>query len=216
MLVAAMNPCPCGYANVPERKCLCPHNRVRDYQLRISGPLLDRIDITLHTRPVGYLELAQTNQERPSCYYRSRVEEARERQRRRFQNEKDVFCNSQMGPRQLSQYCVRTDKAEKVLQEVVRQFSLSARAHDRVLKLARTRADLEGHDQIEDSDMLLAVECRKLDREGWKLGDLPTHESSALGGIKQHGRRLAQNHPPQVNDCHSPMPVVPADKDDPF
>lgn len=186
MLVAAMNPCPCGYANVPGRVCVCPQNRVRDYQLRVSGPLLDRIDITLQTRAVEYRELTNRQPEKPSSYYRSRVEEARERQRYRFRDEKEIFCNAQMGPRHLRQYCALSPPAEGLLRQAVEKFALSARAHDRILKLARTRADLEGHGQIEVPDMALAVDCRKLDREGWKMGGgSPEEKSRPLESIEK-------------------------------
>ncbi|MCY1031070.1 YifB family Mg chelatase-like AAA ATPase [Corallococcus sp. BB11-1] len=167
MLVAAMNPCPCGYFNVPGRKCTCAEHRVFDYHARVSGPLLDRIDITVQTRPVEYHQLAAKTQELPSQYYRQRVEAARERQRVRFQDAPDVHCNAQMPSHLLRRYCVMSPRAERMLELAVSHHGLSARAHDRILKLALTRADLEGHGRIEAVDMQLAVDCRMLDRRGW-------------------------------------------------
>jgi magnesium chelatase family protein len=168
MLVAAMNPCPCGYFNVPGRKCTCLEHRVYDYHSRVSGPLLDRIDITLQTRPVEYHHIAANDGAEPtSAYYRERVEAARERQRARFRDEPGVYCNAQMPARLLRRYCQPSPRAGRMLERAVRHFGLSARAHDRILKLALSRADLEGHDRIEDADMHLAIDCRQMDRRGW-------------------------------------------------
>ncbi|HEX8441546.1 YifB family Mg chelatase-like AAA ATPase [Archangium sp.] len=168
MLVAAMNPCPCGYFNVPGRNCTCKEHRIFDYHSRVSGPLLDRIDITLQTRPVEYHHIARDDgEEPPSAYYRERVEAARERQRARFRDEPGVHCNAQMPARLLRRYCKPSPRAEKMLERAVLQYGLSARAHDRILKLALSRADLEGHDRIEDVDIHLAIDCRQMDRRGW-------------------------------------------------
>jgi len=168
MLVAAMNPCPCGYFNVANRQCSCARNRVLDYHARISGPLLDRIDISLETRAVDVEVITQLeSHEKPSAWYRARVEEARERQRRRFENEPGVYSNAQMGPRLLARHCRTSQLAASHLKRAVAHFALSARAHDRILRLARSRADLEGHDRIEDHDMHFAIGCRVLDRRGW-------------------------------------------------
>ena len=171
MLVAAMNPCPCGYFNVPERICTCLRYRIQDYHSRVSGPLLDRIDITLQTRPVEYSKItALESSELPSTHYRSRVEEARDRQRHRFRNDAGIYCNAQMTPAMLRRHCGMTERAKTMIALAVKRHGLSARAHDRILKLARTRADLEGHPRIEDADMQLAVDCRMLDRKGWMVG----------------------------------------------
>jgi magnesium chelatase family protein len=168
MLVGAMNPCPCGYFNVPARVCKCIRQRVLDYHARVSGPLLDRIDITLQTKPVDYRHMvAQESNELPSSHFRDRVEVARERQRHRFRSERLVACNAQMSPRQMRRHCQMKGASASMLENAVRKFSLSARAHDRILKLARTRADLEGHEQIDDTDMGLAIDCRIMDRKGW-------------------------------------------------
>jgi magnesium chelatase family protein len=168
MLVAAMNPCPCGYFNVPSRPCTCPPQKVADYHARISGPLLDRIDITLETRPVEpHLVTALKGDELSSAWFRARVEVARARQRERFAQERAVFCNAQMGPRLLRKVCALKPKARAALELSMRLYGFSARAHDRLLKLARSRADLEGHGDIEEEDMLFVIGCRVLDRKDW-------------------------------------------------
>jgi magnesium chelatase family protein len=165
MLVAAMNPCPCGYFNVPGRVCQCPRQKVVEYHSRISGPLLDRIDITLQTRPVDVEAITRLElEERPSAWYRARVEAARALQRERFGGEAGVLANAHMGPRHLKRFCVPSAAARRQLELAVRAYGLSARAHDRILKLARTRADLEGHERIEDVDMAFAIGCRMTDR----------------------------------------------------
>src|SRR5262249_30595960 len=141
MLVAAMNPCPCGYFNVPGRSCACPQHRVYEYHGRVSGPLLDRIDITLQTKPVEYREIASFDWSEPSsAHFRGRVEVARERQRGRFKEESGVYCNAQMTPVLLRKHCRMSARAEQMLELAVTKHALSARAHDRILKLARTRA----------------------------------------------------------------------------
>ncbi|WP_164007398.1 YifB family Mg chelatase-like AAA ATPase [Pyxidicoccus trucidator] len=189
MLVAAMNPCPCGYWGVPSRSCTCAPYRRFEYHTRVSGPLLDRIDMTLQTRPVEYQYLAQPDSnEPPSRYYRERAEAARERQRARFRSEPGVHCNAQLPPHLLRRHCVLSPRAENMLERAVRKYALSARAHDRILKVALTRADLEEHARIEDVDIQLAIDCRMLDRETWlrdsTQGPLPsqqeTHAARAL------------------------------------
>jgi magnesium chelatase family protein len=173
MLVAAMNPCPCGYFNVYGRICTCAEFRVADYHARVSGPLLDRIDISLQTKPLEYRKIASLHEdELPSAHYRQRVEAARERQRQRFRAEHGIYCNAQMTPALMRRHCTMSAKSEKMLELAVKQHALSARAHDRILKLARTRADLEEHDRIEHEDMELAIDCRMIDRKGWLAGGI--------------------------------------------
>lgn len=168
MLMAAMNPCPCGFFRVKDRRCVCKPNRVHEYFTRISGPLLDRLDVTLDTRPVEVARLvADESKEPPTKYYRDRVEAARERQAHRFREHPGVFCNAQMGPRLLWRYTRSSPSARQMLELAVTQFGLSARAHDRILKMARSRADLDGHEHITDEDMNFAIGCRLLDRKGW-------------------------------------------------
>ena len=174
MLMAAMNPCPCGFFNVADRICSCKPSRVLDYFARISGPLLDRLDVTLDTRPVDVKMLAQAHRaEKPTAWFRERVEAAREVQAHRFQQSPGILCNAQMGPRQLRQHGASTSGASRLLELSVRRFGLSARAHDRILKMARTRADLEGHTLVTDEDMQFAVGCRVLDRVGWLASARP-------------------------------------------
>lgn len=168
MLCSAMNPCPCGYYNVADRKCTCRPQRVVDYFTRISGPMLDRLDVTLDTRPVNVALFATTpGRARPSAWYRARVEAARDRQLHRFVGHADVHCNAQMGPRLLREHCATSASASKLLELSVVRFGLSARAHDRILKMARSRADLEDHPRVTDEDVQFAIGCRVLDREGW-------------------------------------------------
>ncbi len=197
MLVAAMNPCPCGYFNVPTRACQCPKQRVLDYHAKISGPLLDRIDITLESRPVDVQALTQLKlEERSSAWYRERVEAARDRQRARFREDPGVHCNAQMGPRLLRQHCVAVGRAQRQLSLAVERFGLSARAHDRILKLARTRADLEGHERIEETDMAFAIACRVLDRRDWLAEARPPRDF--LGALRQHEERTPNSGAPKT------------------
>jgi magnesium chelatase family protein len=171
MLVAAMNPCPCGWFNVPERSCACKPQRVQDYHARVSGPLMDRIDITLQTRPVEHRHLVTLGpSDRGSTHFRARVEAARERQRARFSLLPGLFCNAQMGPRELHRFGQMSARASRMLELAVKAHGLSARAHDRIIKLARSRADLEDHGEIEAVDMELAIDCRMLDRRNWLAG----------------------------------------------
>ena len=168
MLMAAMNPCPCGYYNDKTRPCSCKPNRVNEYFSRISGPMLDRIDLSLLTRQVDVATLRDyARTEKPSAYYRERVEAARDRQRHRFRDQPGVYCNAQMGPRQLAEHALLNHTSSSFLERAVKNFGLSARAHDRILKMARSRADLEGHEKIHDEDLRFAVGCRNLDRADW-------------------------------------------------
>ena len=168
MLVAAMNPCPCGWFKVKGRDCRCAPNRIVDYHGRVSGPMLDRIDITLETRPVQIDDVATVQPSgNPSQWYRARVEAARARQRHRFREYPGVYCNAQMGPRQMREHCQLGAEAKAELVRAVTRFGLSARAHDRILKLALTRADLHDRDGILLEDVLVAIGCRVIDRKNW-------------------------------------------------
>jgi magnesium chelatase family protein len=171
MLVAAMNPCPCGYFRVADRTCNCPQTRVAEYHARVSGPLLDRVDITLQTRAVDVESIVRLDlEEKPSQWYRDRVEAARARQRERFQFERGVYCNAQMTPQLLARFAQVSEAARRHLKRAVDNFGLLARAHDRILKVARTRADLLGHERVEDADVAFAIGCRVLDRRDWLSG----------------------------------------------
>jgi magnesium chelatase family protein len=184
MLIAAMNPCPCGYFNVPGHHCKCKEHRIFDYHAQVSGPLLDRIDITIETRAVEYHHIARRDaHEPPSSYYRDRVEAARERQRARFRDEPGVYCNAQMPPQMIRRHCKLSAEAETMLEKAVTNYGLSARAHDRILKLALSRADLEGHARIDGTDMRLAINCRVVDRRGWLLAN--THGTLRPNSLSQ-------------------------------
>ncbi|MFT3714330.1 MAG: YifB family Mg chelatase-like AAA ATPase [Archangium sp.] len=170
MLFAAMNPCPCGFFKVPDRECNCREVRRNEYFNRISGPLLDRLDVTLETRPVDVRLLAADAQEsnRTSAWFRERVEAARERQTHRFREYPGLFCNAQMGPRLVHRFCKTESKATQMLELAVSRFGLSARAHDRIIKMARSRADLEARETITTEDMQFAIACRIIDRADWR------------------------------------------------
>ena len=171
MLMAAMNPCPCGHFNVGDRACKCGDKRVTDYFTRISGPLLDRIDVSMQTRPVDVKMLSLAAQaERPSAFFRERVEAARAVQAHRFRDDPGIYSNAQMGSRLLQLHGKPTASAVRLLERSVRAFKFSARAHDRILKMARTRADLQGNAEITEEDMSFSVGCRVLDRDGWLAG----------------------------------------------
>ncbi|MCA9721157.1 MAG: ATP-binding protein [Gemmatimonadetes bacterium] len=160
LFVAAMNPCPCGHAGDPQRACCCPPQAVQRYLARISGPLLDRMDIHLSVPPVAYADLAGSEPAESSAAIRQRVEAARARQRERFADVPGVHANAHMGPR-----WIRIDAAtEVVLRRAIERLGLSARAYHRVLKLARTLADLAGEDEIGPRHVAEAVQYRVLDR----------------------------------------------------
>jgi magnesium chelatase family protein len=170
MLFAAMNPCPCGFFKVDDR-CRCPSKRRQDYMGKISGPLLDRLDVTMPTRAVDprALHLA-ASRAKPSSYYRDRVEAARERQAHRFKDSPGIFNNAQMGPKLVRERCDCSPGAAKILEWSVERLGLSARAHDRILKMARSRADLENEPKIRAEDMNFAIGCRVIDRAGYLDG----------------------------------------------
>ncbi|MGH9481823.1 MAG: YifB family Mg chelatase-like AAA ATPase, partial [Terriglobales bacterium] len=167
MLAAAMNPCPCGFLNDPTRECHCTPPQIQKYAARISGPLLDRIDIHLDVPAVKYDELrGGAAMAEPSARIRERVAAARDRQLARFRGER-IFCNAQMGPRQTVRYGALTPAGEQLLQRAMLRLALSARAHDRILKLARTIADLAGAEAIEPQHLAEAIQYRTLDRTYW-------------------------------------------------
>lgn len=190
MMVAAMNPCPCGYFKVPGRSCRCLKNRVVEYHARVSGPMLDRIDVTLETRPVELSAIASmVPSGQSSEWYRKRVEAARDRQRHRFRDEPGVLCNAQMGPRLLREHCRIGSDAREALMRAVARFGLSARAHDRILKLSLSRADLEGRAKIELEDVLVAIGCRVIDRKNWLSQEEPQAIDNAdrMQGLEVEG-----------------------------
>lgn len=167
MLVAAMNPCPCGYYNHPEKECVCGPGIVQKYLNRISGPLLDRIDLHVEVTPVTYDELAHDCPDEGSQDIRKRVIKARLIQEERFQNQKGIHCNAQMESKDIQQHCKIDEAGGVILRNAMDRLGLSARAYDRILKVARTIADLENAKNIEASHLAEAIQFRSLDRENW-------------------------------------------------
>ncbi len=163
MLVCAMNPCPCGYATDPARECRCTTLEIRRYRQKISGPLLDRIDIQVDVPAVKYQELKGEGDSESSATLRGRVEEARDRQKRRFAKSR-IYRNAQMGQKQLKHYCKVGNDSEQLLKMAMERLGLSARAHARILKVARTIADLAGCEDIRTEHVAEAIQYRALDR----------------------------------------------------
>ncbi|HHU97454.1 MAG: YifB family Mg chelatase-like AAA ATPase [Bacteroidota bacterium] len=169
MLVAAMNPCPCGYYNHPTRECVCSPGAVYSYLNRISGPLLDRVDIQVEIVPVPFDKMADKKPAESSAQIRERVINARDIQSRRFAKEKakGVFCNAQMSGRMLRRYAVPDEQGLALLRMAMERRSLSARAYDRILKVSRTIADLEGSKRILSPHLAEAINYRNLDSDRW-------------------------------------------------
>jgi magnesium chelatase family protein len=165
MLAAAMNPCPCGYLGDPLHACRCGPLAIERYRSRISGPLLDRIDIHLEVPAVAYGDLAGEQSGEPSAAIRSRVEQARAMQRTRFRDQRGVYANAHMSARDLRRHCRLSEPVESVLRQAVTRLSLSARAYHRVLKIARTIADLAGAADITTAHVSEAIQYRSLDRK---------------------------------------------------
>lgn len=166
-LVASMNPCPCGYYNHPTRNCVCSPGQVQRYLNRISGPLLDRIDIQVEIVPVPFEKMSEQTQAESSAAIRERVVRARQLQTARFASVPGVYCNAQMTSRLLNQYARPDDKGLDLLRNAMTRLNLSARAYDRILRVARTIADLEGVEQIQSWHLAEAISYRNLDRENW-------------------------------------------------
>ncbi len=167
MLIAAMNPCPCGYYNHPEKECVCAPGIVQKYLNKISGPLLDRIDIHVEVTPVAFSELSSTRPAESSENVRKRVITAREIQSKRFEKNVGVYSNAQMSANQLRAICKIDDAGQNLLKNAMEKLGLSARAYDRILKVARTIADLDNSDSIQNQHLAEAIQYRSLDREGW-------------------------------------------------
>ena len=167
MLIAAMNPCPCGYYNHPEKACVCAPGVVRKYLNKISGPLLDRIDIHIEVTPVPFRELSNKQKSEKSESVRSRVIKARKIQEERFKDEKSIYNNAQMSTKLLNKYCQISDEGRELLKNAMERLGLSARAYDRILKVSRTIADLENSDTISNDHLSEAINYRSLDRDNW-------------------------------------------------
>jgi len=163
MLIAAMNPCPCGYAGDPVRTCLCSPHQVLRYRGRISGPILDRIDLHIEVPALKYEELHSTEPAEPSARIRERVIACRERQLERFSGQ-GIYCNALMKPKAIKKHCRLDSTGQSLLEEAIRRLGLSARAYHRILKVARTIADLEARDSIAPHHLLEAIQYRSLDR----------------------------------------------------
>ena len=167
MLVASMNPCPCGYYGHPSKPCVCPPGAIRKYLGKISGPLLDRIDIQIEVAPVEFDEMASNVPAESSASIRERVVKARMLQLQRFKGEKGVHCNAQMTSRLIRKYAQPDADGMALLKDAMTRLNMSARAYDRILKVARTIADLAGEEDIKPRHLQEAISYRNLDRENW-------------------------------------------------
>ena len=166
MLIGAMNPCPCGYYGHPKRKCICPKNKISGYLSKISGPLLDRFDLHIEVAPVEFGDLSSKVKEESSAEIRKRVVAAREIQTERFKGT-GITCNALITPDKLQEFCPMDDAAEILMKNVFDRLGLSARAYDRILKVARTIADINGSEVIQKSHVAAAAQFRSLDRKYW-------------------------------------------------
>lgn len=169
MLVAAMNPCPCGYYNHPTVQCTCPAGTVKKYMNKVSGPLLDRIDIQIEVVPVPFRDLSTLQPGESSAAIRERVIAARQIQAERFREVLGVHCNAQMSSKQLRKYCVLDEECQNMMKGAMETLGLSARAYDRVLKVSRTIADLDNSADIKADHLAEALTYRSLDRDTWGL-----------------------------------------------
>ncbi len=167
MLVSSMNPCPCGYYNHPEKDCVCSSGAISKYMNKISGPLLDRIDIHIEVVPVPFKDLAEKRQSESSEIIKKRVIEAREIQTARYKENKDIHSNAQIGSKQLRNFCTISQEGSNLLKTAMERLGLSARAYDRILKVARTIADLEKSENIDTHHLAEAIQYRSLDKESW-------------------------------------------------
>lgn len=167
MLVASMNPCPCGYYNHPEKECVCAPGTVQRYLSKVSGPLLDRIDLHVEVVPVSFDEMTAGRKVETSGEIRQRVMAAREIQSLRFRDQRNIYCNAMMPSNMVKRVCVIDDKGKSLLKTAMERIGLSARAYDRILKVSRTIADLAHADDILPEHLAEAIQYRSLDREGW-------------------------------------------------
>ncbi|MDI9358257.1 MAG: YifB family Mg chelatase-like AAA ATPase [Phycisphaerales bacterium] len=167
MLIASMNPCPCGYYNHPEKECTCPVGAVQKYINKISGPLLDRIDLHVEVVPVSFSELHATPNGESSLIIRERVIQARKIQVDRYKNNKGIYANAHINTRLLKKFCVLDNASELLLKKSMERLNLSARAYDRILKVCRTIADLSGQESIKTEHVAEAIHYRSLDRGEW-------------------------------------------------
>ena len=167
MLVASMNPCPCGYYGHPTKRCTCPPGAVSRYMSRISGPLLDRIDLQVEIQPVAFDELASRTPAEPSAAIRERVMAARRIQQERYKDEPNVHCNAQMNSRLLHKYAWPDEEGLAKLKDRMTKLNMSARAFDRILRVARTIADLDNSESVLSRHIAEAIGYRSLDRSNY-------------------------------------------------
>ena len=167
MFVASMNPCPCGYYNHPTKACVCTPGQVQRYLNRISGPLLDRIDLQIEIVPVPFEKISDAREGESSAVIRERVIAARKIQEERYKGEEGVYCNAQMSPKLIKKFAAIDTQSLAMLKMAMERFNLSARAYDRILKVARTIADLEASENIQSHHIAEAIGYRNLDRENW-------------------------------------------------
>ena len=167
MLIASMNPCPCGYYNHPEKDCVCGPGVVQKYLNKISGPLLDRIDLHVEVTPVSFDQISSTRKSEGSEQIRERVIHARQRQTERFKDRREIYSNAMMTPEMVKQICVINEAGKMLLRKAMERLGLSARAYDRILKVSRTIADLADSDDIKVEHLAEAIQYRSLDRENW-------------------------------------------------
>ena len=167
MLIAAMNPCPCGYYNHPTVECTCPAGAVKRYLNKVSGPLMDRIDLHIEVTPVPVSQLNREERAESSATIRGRVLAARAIQTERFKGTAGVHCNAQMGSKLTRQHCTLSDECRTIMEQAMNRLGLSARAYDRILKVARTIADLEASADIKPYHLQEAITYRSLDRDSW-------------------------------------------------
>ena len=167
MMVAAMNPCPCGYYNHPDKECTCKPGMVQQYLNRISGPLMDRIDLHVEVVPVAYRDLADKHRGESSAAVRARVIKARKIQEERYAQYPTIHANAQMTSQLIQKYCELDEACRNILKNAMNRLGLSARAYDRILKVSRTIADLDGSENIQPGHLAEAINYRSLDRDNW-------------------------------------------------
>ena len=167
MLIASMNPCPCGYYNHPEKECVCGPGVVQKYLNKVSGPLLDRIDLHVEVTPVTFDQMTETRKAETSADIQPRVDKARQVQETRFRDYADIHSNAMMPPQMVKDLCQINEEGRTLLKTAMERLGLSARAYDRILKVARTIADLAGTEEIQIQHLAEAIQYRSLDREGW-------------------------------------------------
>lgn len=167
MLVASMNPCPCGFYNHPEKECVCGPGIVQRYLSKVSGPLLDRIDLHVEVVPVSFDEMTANRKVETSEQIRARVVAAREIQSQRFHEHESIFSNAMMSSNMVKEICDINDAGKALLKTAMERLGLSARAYDRILKVSRTIADLANSSEIKTEHLAEAIQYRSLDRDGW-------------------------------------------------